>query len=140
MKILVVDDEPAILSAIARALKKTSSSLQIETAKDGFEAGQKAAEFRPDLVILDLLLPGVDGFKVCENLKGSRPDIKILAITGQASSEVRARIKACGADGFLAKPFEMEDLVGEVGRLISIEPLTLPSPSRGEGKKEKASK
>lgn len=120
-KILIIDDEPKILSFCLRALKKLTPEAQIETADDGFSGGKKLSSFLPDLVILDLRLPGVDGFELCreirtdERFKGAR----ILAITAYDSPETKEKILACGADAYLAKPFDMPDLVTSVSNLLT---------------------
>ncbi|HCJ67808.1 MAG TPA: histidine kinase, partial [Elusimicrobia bacterium] len=90
-KILVVDDDQAIINLITRFLKKLPEKYQFASAMDGFQAGQKLSEFEPDLIILDLMLPGIDGFQVCRNIRSNEKtkEMKILAITGYDSPENR---------------------------------------------------
>lgn len=121
-KILVVDDDEKLNRAICRLLQKIDPGLRIESAADGFEAGQKSFELKPDLVILDLMLPGMDGFKVCENLKNEKRTKKpmVLAITGFDNEETRTKIFACGADEYLPKPFDLKTFAKVISRLLHI--------------------
>jgi len=91
-----------------------------ETASDGFEAGVKVVSFNPGLVILDLFMPGIDGFEVCRWLKNN-PDkshIKILVVTGYDTPENMKRIMDAGADGYLTKPLDTETLIQNVISLL----------------------
>ncbi|MBI5574310.1 MAG: response regulator [Elusimicrobia bacterium] len=132
-KILIVDDNEDILEFISRALKKFYKNVKIETITEGFIAGKRIAEFKPDLLILDIKLPGMDGFAVLEHLKCSGrvslPDseetsqlhiknMKILAITGYPSKETKEKILKAGADDYLMKPFTVEELKQKVENLM----------------------
>jgi excisionase family DNA binding protein len=121
-KVLIVDDEPQTLRLINRLIKKIDEKLGIDMAADGFEAGRKLEVFAPDLVVLDLNLPGIDGFKVCKTIRsGERSKrTKILAISGSNSDENRKRILSCGADEFMAKPFEADAFAVAIKRLLDI--------------------
>jgi len=118
-KILIVDDEPAIREMLSRHLLSNGQPYKVETAKDGYEAGHKVASFKPDLLILDIRMPGMDGFEVCRKLKADplTQGIKIIAITAYPSNV--ERIIACGADVCLTKPLDLEALKQEVTRLIN---------------------
>ena len=118
--ILIVDDEPDVRRVVRRSLQKLYPDAVIFDAEDGYEAGQKVAQIIPSLIILDLKLPGMDGFKVC---RGIREDprtkhIKILAISGYNVEESRKHILAAGADDFLGKPFVLETLKEKVAPLL----------------------
>ncbi len=117
-KILIVDDDQAVIDLITRFLKQFPQKYQFASAIDGFQAGQTLAEFEPELIILDLMLPGIDGFEVCRDIRSNEKTIgiKILAITGYDTPVNRKKILSYGANDYLAKPFEMEDL----GKKISI--------------------
>src|SRR5262245_52489393 len=84
LKILIVDDESEMRRFIVRVIKKNYPQAEIHEAADGFEAGHKIASALPALIILDLRLPGVDGFKVCQTVRADErlKEIKVLAITG----------------------------------------------------------
>ncbi|HOV32372.1 MAG TPA: response regulator [Candidatus Hydrogenedens sp.] len=112
VKILVVDDEKAVISVIRRFLERAQTPFQIEMAMDGFDAGQLVATFQPDIIFLDLRLPGLDGFEVTRRIK-SNPDtshIQIIAMTGYYQGEVANRVLELGAVLLLQKPFTPDDL------------------------------
>jgi excisionase family DNA binding protein len=118
-RILVVDDDAEIRNLIKRIL--SAHHYETETAAEGFEAGVKVPTFQPGLVILDLNMPGMDGFEICRQLK-QNPDtahIKVLIITGFGSQENYDRIIGEGADGFLEKPVEKEILLHHVKDLLA---------------------
>ncbi len=120
-KILVVDDEPEVVEFIKDLLAATIPH-KLETASDGFLAGKLVHQFSPDLVILDLLLPGVDGFQVCKSIRQD-PDsknTKILAVTGYDSPEIRAKILDSGADDYLGKPLEYHQTLDKISKLLGI--------------------
>lgn len=122
VSILVVDDEEVIRRMIARALKRVAPDAQMAEASSGFQAGYKLIELHPHLIVLDLNLPGVDGFQVCQFIK-SDPQFdgtKVLAVTGLGIDEARTKILAAGADDFLAKPFETAILIEKLGQLLSV--------------------
>lgn len=103
-KILIVDDEPKVQKYLNKML--SSNGYRIELASDGFEAGIKTIQFKPDLMILDLFMPGMDGFEVCKQIKknSNTSHIKVLAYTGHDTKENRNKIMQAGADGYLGKP------------------------------------
>jgi excisionase family DNA binding protein len=117
-KILVVDDDPKTQKYLNKML--SSSSYHIETASDGFEAGAKTIQFKPDLIILDLFMPGLDGFEVCKQIKenSNTSQIKILVLTGFDTQENRDRILQLGADGYLAKPVKQSLLIQNIKNLL----------------------
>ena len=118
-KVLIVDDDPDILGLFTRIL--SHEGYRTETAADGFEAGVKVMKFTPGVIILDLILPGLDGFEVCSRIKED-PDtsvIKILAITGYDDKENRDRIMKAGADDYLAKPVDGPTLIHHVDDLLN---------------------
>ncbi|PIU83948.1 MAG: hypothetical protein COS68_01355 [Elusimicrobia bacterium CG06_land_8_20_14_3_00_38_11] len=117
-KILIVDDNEDILEFISRAIKKFYKKIKIETITEGFIAGKRIAEFKPDLLILDIRLPGMNGFEVLEHLDKSEKDMKILAITAYSSKEIKEKIIKAGADDYLIKPFTVEQLKGKIEKLV----------------------
>ena len=108
-RVLVVDDEASIREVIAASLaSRPSQPYEVMTAADGFEAGRLVATFRPDVVLLDLRMPGLDGFQVCRTIKAD-PETSstiVIALTGYHTPETEARIVECGAVRCLAKPIE----------------------------------
>ena len=120
LKILVVDDDPAIRKFIEKVILSYLPQAEVHKAKDGFEAGHKVTFLLPTLTILDLRLPGLDGIKVCEMIKQNENlnDTKVLAMTGYQTEKAREKIFEAGADGFLQKPFESKKLVEMIQKLI----------------------
>ena len=112
IRVLVVDDEKAVVSVIRRFLERSQTPFQIEVALDGFEAGHQIATFRPNVIFLDLRLPGMDGFEVCRRIKAD-PDTSpshIIAMTGYYEGDVAQRIVEMGASLLMQKPFTPDDL------------------------------
>jgi excisionase family DNA binding protein len=118
-RILVVDDETAIVDVISQALSD-QQTFQVSAAKDGYEAGLKIGTFRPDLIILDIMMPHMDGIEVCKRIKANPETeaIKVLAITGHPEQGNIDRAYRCGADLCLMKPLQIEHLRREVARLL----------------------
>lgn len=118
-KILIVDDDPLIQDLLTKMLSK--GGYKTEIAADGFDAGFKIKDFKPGLIILDLIMPGMDGFEVCTRVKenSETSHMKILAITGYDTKENRDRIMAAGADDYLAKPLAMDTLLQYVENLLN---------------------
>jgi len=121
-RILIVDDEPAVVAFIEEALR-LEGDYALATAYDGFEAGHQLAIFKPDLLVLDIMLPGMDGFEICRRLKTdpAMSHVKVLAVTGFATEENIEKILGYGADDFLAKPLKLEDLRKKVHELLADE-------------------
>ena len=113
-KVLIVDDEPSIREVLAEHLSTRTSPYEVSTAADGFEAGRLVATFRPDVVLLDLRMPGVDGFQICRTIKADPESAKtvVIAMTGYYSPETEARVLECGAVRCFAKPLDPSTLSG----------------------------
>ncbi len=112
VKILIVDDEKAVLSVIRRFLEMSQTPFEIEVAMDGYDAGHQVASFRPDVVFLDLRLPGVDGFEVCRRIKSDPQGAgtRVIAMTGYYDSETAEKVTSLGALMCMQKPFTPDDL------------------------------
>jgi two-component system response regulator MprA len=114
--ILVVDDESRVTNALRRTL--IYEGYQVLTATDG-ESALVLAKNRPlDLVILDLMLPGIDGLEVCATLRRSRDDVAILLLTARDTIADRVKGLEMGADDYLVKPFALEELLARVKALL----------------------
>ena len=113
--VLVVDDDARIAAALKRAL--TYEGFEAESAGDGEEALRLAAERPPDLVILDVLMPGLDGIEVCRRLRRAG-DVPILMLTAKDGTADRVRGLDSGADDYLVKPFAYEELMARVRALL----------------------
>mgnify|MGYP001614465323 CR=1 FL=1 len=118
-KVLIVDDEKAVISVIRRFIERLDHPFQIEAAMDGYDAGHQVALFRPDVVFLDIRLPGVDGYEVCRRIKQSSDGVrtKVIAMTGYYEDNVAKRIVELGAEMCLQKPFSPDDLRRALARV-----------------------
>ena len=120
-KILIADDEPNIVISLEFLMQQ--SGYEVATARDGEDAIQKIASFQPDLVLLDIMLPKLNGFEVCqrvrENSQWNRIKIVMLSAKGR-EIEVSKGI-ALGADAYVTKPFSTKDLIAQVQRLLTNE-------------------
>ena len=116
IRILVVDDEEAVAKLIARAVRSQNPDYEVVEANDGFRAGTMIATVRPDVVILDMRMPGMDGYEVCRMIKGqdSTKHAEVIAMTAFPSPEREKRIIECGARVCLAKPLDLDRLLKEV--------------------------
>jgi excisionase family DNA binding protein len=119
-RVLVVDDEESIREALVEALAQYPERLEVHTAADGFEAGALLENLKPDLVVLDIVMPGLDGFKVCQRIRRSQSTkhTRILVLTGFPSEQNIQRITEMGADDCLAKPIDRKVLFDAVGKLL----------------------
>jgi two-component system KDP operon response regulator KdpE len=114
-RVLVVDDEPPIRHAVRRALQ--ARGYEVELAADGEQALAEAEDVAPDLVVLDLNLPGMDGFEVCRRLRGwTAVPILVLSVREDESDKVTAL--DLGADDYLTKPFGTDELLARVRALL----------------------
>jgi len=120
-RVLVADDETTMVMAVSEALRTEIPEVEIETAQDGYEACLKAGAFNPRVVVLDLLMPNMNGFEACQALKNEQSPTKpkIVAITGYPENGNLERIVECGADCCLVKPFDMDELVDKVKHFLS---------------------
>jgi DNA-binding response OmpR family regulator len=114
-RILVVDDEPTILAAVADRLR--AESFAVDTAVDGPSAVAAAAATAPDLVVLDVMLPGFDGLEVCRRIQAVRP-VPVLMLTARTDETDMLIGLGIGADDYLTKPFSMRELVARVRVLL----------------------
>lgn len=119
-RILVVDDEPEMVALVSDALRGIRPPPKLEAAFDGYEGMIKVGTFRPHLLVLDLRMPGLDGFEVCRRIKGEAATraTKVLAITAYPEGSAREKAFESGADAFLTKPFALKDLKVQVRRLL----------------------
>ncbi len=113
--ILVVDDEPAITSFLRMGLAR--SGYEVTVAADGPRALAACDTTHIDLVVLDLMLPGMDGVEVCQRLRGN-PDLAVLMLTAADAVSERIRGLDAGADDYLVKPFDFEELVARIRALL----------------------
>ena len=118
-KVLIVEDDEKFLKLLVKAFK-TLKDYELLTATDGFQAGQLVEGRKPDLVILDIMLPDINGFKVCELIKAKNKNTKVIAITGYDSEDIKKKIVSSGADVYLIKPFQFKTLLEYVENFIGV--------------------
>jgi DNA-binding response OmpR family regulator len=109
--VLVVDDEPALRDAIAYSLKR--EGWRVELASDGYEAIQRYGALQPDLIVLDVMLPGLDGIQVCRAIR-AKSDVPVLFLSAKGEDVDRILGLEIGGDDYLTKPFVMRELVARV--------------------------
>jgi len=114
-RVLIIEDDEGILRVLRRAL--TYEGYQVETALDGETGLKKAREWRPDLLILDLMLPGMDGLEVTQRLR-TEGNIPILMLTAKDTITDRVLGLDAGADDYMTKPFELDELMARVRALL----------------------
>jgi len=117
MRILVVDDERAVRESLRRALEL--ESYEIELAADGPEALEKLdSDRQPDAVVLDVLMPGMDGLEVCRTIRRTGNRVPVLMLTARTQVEDRVEGLDAGADDYLTKPFALEELLARLRALL----------------------
>jgi two-component system response regulator MtrA len=109
--VLVIDDEPAVLQLLERVLEAEGYNVSI--AIDGASGMARYAENQPDMVLLDIMMPGLDGYQVLESIRQDS-DVPVVIITGKDSQESLQQVMALGADGLVQKPFPPLEIVGQV--------------------------
>jgi two-component system response regulator MprA len=115
-KVLVVDDDPAIRTSLSRAL--VLEGYTVETANDGNAALSQVISFEPDVIVLDLMMPNVDGLSVCRVLRSEGNRIPILMLTARTETSDRVAGLDAGADDYLGKPFALEEMLARVRALM----------------------
>jgi DNA-binding response OmpR family regulator len=111
-RILIADDEPSIVLAVRDELN--FEGFEVYSASDGPGALSAAREIRPDVLLLDLMLPGMNGFDVCRRLRPERPDLWIIMITARGQEADRVTGFEVGADDYVTKPFSLRELIGRI--------------------------
>ena len=99
LSVLLVEDDPEVMDALKEVLSEREGT-EVYAAMNGYDACEIFVDKKPAIVILDIMLPGIDGFEVCGKMKGRDKNVKIIAITGYPSDENRKRILECGCDAF----------------------------------------
>jgi hypothetical protein len=122
-RVLVVDDDPQIIELFVDMLSR-DPRLEVRTATTGFDAGALTESFKPHLVLLDYLLPDINGNMVCRRLRANKnlDSIKILCVSGVIDQSEVKNLKEAGADDFIKKPFDLGHMVRRISELLGIEP------------------
>jgi excisionase family DNA binding protein len=121
-KILVVDDDKIIVETIVQALEEDEYGYEMISASDGFEAGLQVSHFKPDLLILDIMMPDINGYEVCQKVKSNPEsiDTKIIVLSAYLNDEAFKQMKDYGADACFSKPLPLEQLKYEVAKLLGL--------------------
>lgn len=117
LRILIVDDDQQVSNWLATMLSSLSQKIEVETGHDGFDAGMKVLTFQPDILLLDLMMPGLSGLEVCRLLKEdpNTRAIRIIVMTGYQKHVSREDILEAGAEDYLAKPIDKGYLLELIG-------------------------
>ena len=126
-RVLVVDDEPNIADVVAMALRY--QGFEVETAGDGTAALMAVDRFRPALLVLDIMLPDIEGFEVADRLRGRGNDVPIIFLTARDASDDKLRGLTMGGDDYVTKPFSLEELVARIRNLLRRTGLAAPETS-----------
>ncbi|MBD2872691.1 response regulator transcription factor [Paenibacillus arenilitoris] len=113
IKILLVDDEPNIVQFLELGL--VNEGFDVRTASDGEAALLEAASFKPHVVVLDVMMPGVNGFEVCRALRSTGDNIAVIMLTAKDEVEDRVKGLTLGADDYVVKPFSFSELLARIG-------------------------
>lgn len=124
-KALIVDDDEELVELI-RDVLEADGRFDVRVANNGFDAGMMVKEYRPDIIVLDVMLPDINGKEVCQRVRSDSTldDVKIICISGMVEQDKVADLKESGADEFMQKPFEIEALVERMCQLLDVEPST----------------
>jgi len=123
VRVLVVDDEQSLTELLAMALKY--EGWEIKTAGDGQKALATAREFRPDAVVLDIMLPDIDGLQVLQRMRADGNDVPVLFLTAKDGLDDRIAGLTAGGDDYVTKPFSLEEVVARLRGLIRRSALTI---------------
>jgi DNA-binding response OmpR family regulator len=115
-RVLVVDDDPTVSDVVRRYLER--AGLDVALAADGPAALESFAAVRPDLVVLDLMLPGIDGLEVCRRMRSADPDVPVVMLTALGEEADRVTGLELGADDYVTKPFSPRELVLRVQSVL----------------------
>ena len=121
-KVLVVDDDRDLVELIVDVLER-DGRFETRTVNNGFDAGMMVKEYRPDLIVLDVMLPDINGKEVCQRVRNdsSLDEVRIICISGMVEEDKISELKAAGANDFLQKPFDTERLIERLCVLLDIE-------------------
>lgn len=117
-KILIVEDEEDLARLLMFRLRR--AGFEVDSATDGKSGLEKAFSFQPDVILLDVIMPGMSGWEVCEKLKNhpQTKGIAVLIVTAAPSSEYEQKAKSLGADGMIFKPFNSEELMAFLTKVL----------------------
>jgi DNA-binding response OmpR family regulator len=120
--VLVVDDDADLVELIVDQLER-DGRFEVRSVNNGFGAGMLIKDFRPDLVVLDVMLPDINGKAVCERVRSDKTmdDVRIICISGMVEEDKIQELRDAGANDFLRKPFDVETLIDRICQLLDVE-------------------
>jgi two-component system, OmpR family, response regulator RpaA len=123
-KVLIVDDDEELVELIEDVLVR-DGRFEVKSVNNGFDAGMMVKDYRPDIIVLDVMLPDINGKEVCQRVRSdkSMDDVRIVCISGMVEEDKVGELKAAGADDFMHKPFEVEKLIERMCQLLDIEAI-----------------
>jgi CheY-like chemotaxis protein len=119
-RIAVIDDAPQLVRALLRTLARIIPGADFRSAQDGFSSGALLTSFLPNLVFLDIVMPGLSGIEICEHIR-STPELAgtvVVIVSGHLSDDLRRRLATVGADRFISKPFSPNDIKSAVAEFV----------------------
>ncbi|HUB75830.1 MAG TPA: response regulator transcription factor [Solirubrobacteraceae bacterium] len=128
LRVLVVDDEPNIVDVISMALR--FEGFAVESAGSGADAIAAVAQHRPSVIVLDVMLPDIDGFEVARRLAGARAGVPIIFLTARDATEDIVHGLTLGGDDYMTKPFSLEELVARIRTILRRSGIAEPESSR----------
>src|SRR5438067_13167840 len=129
-KVLLVDDDPELVDTMHKALQE-DGRFEVRIASNGFDAGMMDKEYRPDLIILDVMLPDINGKEVCHRVRAdpNLEEVRIICISGMVEDDKIAELKLAGADDFVHKPFDVDMLIERMCQHLEMEPAATAEPA-----------
>jgi DNA-binding response OmpR family regulator len=121
----LVDDDQELVELITDVLVR-DGRFEVRSVNNGFDAGMMVKEYHPDLIVLDVMLPDINGREVCQRVRGdsTMDDVRIICISGMVEEDKIEDLKAAGANDFMHKPFEVEALIERMCNLLDIETVS----------------
>jgi excisionase family DNA binding protein len=122
-KVLLVDDDTELVDVMMKFLDE-DGRFEVKIATTGFDAGMLVKEYRPDIIVLDVMLPDINGKEVCQRVRADNTmeDVRILCISGMIEEDKIQDLRLAGADDFMSKPFDAEMLIDRMCKLLEMEP------------------
>jgi DNA-binding response OmpR family regulator len=123
--VLLVDDDIDLVALMTRVIDE-DGRFEVRVASNGFDAGMMVKEYRPDIIVLDVMLPDINGKEVCQRVRADTTleDVRILCISGMVEEDKIQELRLSGADDFCHKPFDIDHLIDRMCTLLEIEPAS----------------
>lgn len=124
-KVLIVDDDQDLVDLMVDQFER-DGRFEVRSVNNGFGAGMMIKEFEPDLVVLDVMLPDINGMEVCQRVRSDKSpeEVRIICISGMVEADKIQQLRDAGADEFMKKPFDIDSLVARACQLLEMESVT----------------